>query len=63
MEKPQKEITTIYARDLYVLCPYCGELLYVWVDDPRGVHDECDFCGKELQVSKQAVIVYGDKEL
>lgn len=49
-----KEVTVIYARDCYVLCPECNEIIDGWYGDIRGEEDTCLHCGAKYKVHQGA---------
>ncbi len=52
-----KTATEIYAKEVCVKCPYCGEELGDWLGSPKGEKVECEYCGKEFKVHKEADLV------
>jgi hypothetical protein len=58
MNPESKEVTMMYAREVYVRCPYCDEQVGGWVGNPAGAETTCDECRMKFTVSVHADIEF-----
>ena len=52
------EVTVLYAKALFAICPKCKERVDGWYGDPCGESEKCDFCQHEFKVSEHADIEF-----
>ena len=59
MSEPEiKEQTLLYATDVKLQCPHCGEWEDGFVGNPSGHQFDCDSCGKPYRVHREADIEF-----
>ena len=49
-------VTMMYATNIRVWCPHCGEMQDGFIGNPAGGTFECDDCGKPFKVHSDADI-------
>ena len=50
--------TNMYATNVNVECPHCGEMQEGFIGNPAGGEFECVDCGKEFKVHEDADIEF-----
>nr|WP_181974665.1 hypothetical protein [Vibrio cholerae] len=51
-----KVVTELYAREVVLYCPHCGEEEDGFVVNPAGLEFTCDHCNKPFKVHPEADI-------